>query len=164
MARKHGTRAKAIREGCKCIACRVAAANYERDRKLRHRPSWRVRNRRGSTSIFEVVDREGAEVALITRDRREAESEAARLRHEANREGDCGPWTPWATAEDLDDLAGVFEAFDQRGYGTRRIAELTGLDRKTIRAAALAARGRTSQRLRRETAEALLNVTSSLRD
>jgi hypothetical protein len=164
VARQHGTRAKAIRDGCKCVACRIAAADYERERRARRRPSWRVRRRRGRGEIFEVVDREGIEVVLVTRDRADAEAEAARRRNDAHRNGDPGPRAPYATEEDLVDLCGAFETFDTRSLGTRRIADLAGLDPKTVRAASLAARRSTNHRPRRETVEAILSAMSRLRD
>lgn len=86
------------------------------------------------------------------------------MRREAHHNGDPGPWLPWATEEDLTDLLGVFGAFEARGLGTRRVAELAGLDRKTVRAATRAARRQTSHRPRRETVEALLAAMSRLRD
>lgn len=161
MAREHGTRAKAVREGCECVACRVAAADYERERRIRRRPAWRVRKRRGTDAIFEVVDREGREVVLVTRDHGKAEAEAGRRRYEAIHNGDPGPWSPWASREELDDLA---VAIDGLGLSGRRLAEMSGLDAKTVRATVLAARSQATHRPRRETVDAILSAIAALRD
>lgn len=158
----HGTRARYVHNGCKCLPCTDANRDRAREAAARNRKLWRLHRTRTGTYVVRNTDT--GEIRLRTADRDEAFELRDRLNHAA-RELGLLPEPMWAHIKTIHSVRAHLLALKQAGLGRRRIAELAGLNQKTVRDLFLDLRPQRPgpcpmprKRLKHATAQAILGV------